>query len=245
MKKYLLTLFLTIPFTLMAQVTGTVRGVIIEDETDDPLPFVTIALTPDGSSAPIAGCSTDEDGSFKLDKIKAGKYTITASFMGYLSDSRKVNITAGNNNINIGTIKLKNDRKLLKEVVITEQRSQMSFEIDKRVFTVDQSIATTGGSASDVLADIPSVEVDNEGTVSLRGSESVTVWINGKTSGLTSDNQGDILQQLPAGSIEKIEVITNPSAKHSPEGTAGIINIILKRDRKAGYYGSVQAGLDS
>ena len=245
MKKYLLTLFLTIPFTLMAQITGTVRGVIIEDETDEPLPFVTIALTPEGSNAPVSGCTTDEDGSFRLGNIKAGKYTITASFMGYLSDSRKVNITAGNNNINIGTIKLKNDRKLLKEVVITEQRSQISFEIDKRVFTVDQSIASTGGSASDVLADIPSVEVDNEGAVSLRGSESVTVWINGKASGLTSDNQGDILQQLPAGSIEKIEVITNPSAKHSPEGTAGIINIILKRDRKAGYYGSVQAGLDS
>ena len=245
MKRILFALLLIAPLSLFAQVSGTIRGTIIEDETGDPLPFVTIALTPEGSNAPTAGCSTGEDGSFRLSNIKAGKYTLTASFVGYLDDSRNVSITAGKSNIDLGTIRLKSDRKLLKEVVVTEQRSQMSFEIDKRVFTVDQSIATTGGSASDVLADIPSVEVDNEGTVSLRGSESVTVWINGKASGLTSDNQGDILQQMPAGSIEKIEVITNPSAKHSPEGTAGIINIILKRDRKAGYYGSVQGGMDS
>ena len=245
MKRILFALLLIAPLSLFAQVSGTIRGTIIEDETGDPLPFVTIALTPEGSNAPTAGCSTGEDGSFRLSNIKAGKYTLTASFVGYLDDSRNVSITAGKSNIDLGTIRLKSDRKLLKEVVVTEQRSQMSFEIDKRVFTVDQSIATTGGSASDVLADIPSVEVDNEGTVSLRGSESVTVWINGKASGLTGDNQGDILQQMPAGSIEKIEVITNPSAKHSPEGTAGIINIILKRDRKAGYYGSVQGGMDS
>ena len=245
MRKILLTLLFIAPLSLLAQVTGTVRGIIIEDETDEALPFATIALTPEGGSVPTAGCSTDMDGSFRLDNIKAGKYTVKASFVGYLDESRTVTISAGKNNINLGTIRLKSDRKLLKEVVVTEQRSQMSFEIDKRVFTVDQSLATTGGSASDVLAEIPSVEVDNEGTVSLRGSESVTVWINGKASGMTSDNQGDILQQLPAGSIEKIEVITNPSAKHSPEGTAGIINIVLKRDRKAGYYGSVQAGMDS
>ena len=245
MKKLLLTLLMIAPLSLLAQTTGSVRGVIIEDETNEGLSFATIALTPEGSSAPTNGCITEEDGSFHLTNIKAGKYTITVSFVGYLNDSREVNITSSNSNVNIGTIRLKSDRKMLKEVTVTEQRSQMSFEIDKRVFTVDQSLATTGGSASDVLAEIPSVEVDNEGTVSLRGSESVTVWINGKASGMTSDNQGDILQQLPAGSIEKIEVITNPSAKHSPEGTAGIINIVLKRDRKAGYYGSVQGGMDS
>ncbi len=245
MKKALLTLLLIAPLGIFAQVTGTIRGILIDDENDEALPYVTIALTPEGSTAPTSGCSTGEDGSFRLNNIKAGKYTITASFIGYLEENRDVVISAGKNNINLGTIRLKSDSKLLKEVVVTEQRSQMSFEIDKRVFTVDQNIASTGGSASDVLADIPSVEVDNEGAVSLRGSESVTIWINGKASGLTADNQGDILQQMPAGSIEKIEVITNPSAKHSPEGTAGIINIILKRNRKAGYYGSVQAGMDS
>ena len=244
-RKLLFLLLLLAPLLLAAQVNGTIKGMIIDGENDGPMGFVTISVTPEGKSDPTSGGMSDENGNFTISGLKEGRYTIGFAFMGYMSDNRKVEITAGKPRINLGNITLKTDRKLLKEVVVTEQRSQMSFEIDKRVFTVDQSIASTGGSASDVLVDIPSVEVDNEGTVSLRGSESVTIWINGKSSGLTADNQGDILQQLPAGSIEKIEVITNPSAKHSPEGTAGIINIILKRDRKAGYYGSAQAGGDT
>ena len=247
MRKFLhILLLLIIPFTtLFAQSEGgVVEGKVIDNKSKEPLGFVTIALIPDGATAPVAGCNSDDEGAFLISNVKAGKYKLRVSFVGYLDDTRSITVKKGERN-NVGTVAIKPDNKLLKEIVVTEQRSQMSFEIDKRVFTIDQNIAATGGSASEVLADIPSVEVDNEGTVSLRGSESVTVWINGKASGLTSDNQGDILQQMPAGSIEKIEVITNPSAKHSPEGTAGIINIILKRDRKAGYYGSVQAGADS
>ncbi len=239
----LVLLFIT-PIVLFAQGSNIVTGSIIDSKTKEPLGFVTVALIPEGSTTPVNGCTSDDDGVFSITDIKNGNYKLQFSFVGYLTDIRHLNLSA-NGKKDVGTIALKPDTKLLKEVVVTEQRSQMSFEIDKRVFTIDQNIAATGGSATDVLTDIPSVEVDNEGTVSLRGSESVTVWINGKASGLTSDNQGDILQQMPAGSIEKIEVITNPSAKHSPEGTAGIINIVLKRDRKAGYYGSVQAGGDS
>lgn len=110
---------------------------------------------------------------------------------------------------------------------------------------MDENISSTGGTASDVLSNIPSVDVDNDGEVSLRGSTSVTVWINGKASGLSADNRAQILEQMPAESIERIEVITNPSAKYSPEGTSGIINIVLKENRKAGYYGSLQAGVDT
>ncbi len=121
----------------------------------------------------------------------------------------------------------------------------MRFEIDRKVFDATQDIAAEGGSASDLLSNIPSVEVDNEGSVSLRGNSSVTIWINGKASGLTADNQADILDMMPAGDIKQVEVITNPSARYSPEGTAGIINIILKDDRKPGYYGSVKVGADT
>ena len=245
MKKTLFTLLLLLPLALFAQSAGTISGKMIDGENKEPLSFATIAVMHAGSTTPIAGCTSDDEGNFIVTGLKEGDYTVKFSFVGYLSDSRNVSITKNKNRISLGNIVLKGDRKMLKEVVVTEQRSQMTFEIDKRVFSVDQSIASTGGSASDVLVDIPSVEVSNEGVVSLRGSESVTIWINGKSSGLTADNQGDILQQMPAGSIERIEVITNPSAKHSPEGTAGIINIILKRNRKAGYYGSVQAGADS
>ena len=133
----------------------------------------------------------------------------------------------------------------LDELVVTGQRSVMKLEVDKKTYTVDQILSSAGGTASDILQSIPSVDVDNDGTVSLRGNTSVEVWINGKASGLTSDNRGEILEQMPAESIEKIEVITNPSAKFSPEGSAGIINIVLKRNRKAGYYGSLQGGVNN
>ncbi len=248
MKKLYLSIILLIfaAITVDAQTAkGVIQGILIDDKSKEPVEFASVALIPQGKTAPINGCNTEENGSFILTGVKAGTYTLQFSFVGYMTDSRKVTVATNSSKVNIGKIALKQDKKLLKEIVVSEQRSQMSFEIDKRVFTVDQSIASTGGSVTDVLTDIPSVEVSNEGAVSLRGSESVTVWINGKASGLTADNQGDILQQMPAESIEKIEVITNPSAKHSPEGTAGIINIVLKRNRKAGHYGSVQAGADS
>ena len=133
----------------------------------------------------------------------------------------------------------------LGEVTVKGQKSAMKLEVDRKSFDVKQMITNAGEAASDILEKIPSVEVDNQGNVSLRGDENVEIWINGKSSGITSDNRAQILQQLPAESIDHIEVIDNPSAKFSAEGSAGIINIVLKKDRKAGYYGSVQAGVDT
>jgi len=144
--------------------------------------------------------------------------------------------------VNLGIIKLDADSKNLKEVEVVGQGSQMHFDIDKKVFSVDQNISAAGGSASDVLKNIPSVTVDNQGNVSLRKDGNVEVWINGKASGLTVDNRAQVLQQMPAESIESIEVMTNPSAKFNPEGSAGIINIVMKQKHKAGYFGSVSAG---
>lgn len=134
---------------------------------------------------------------------------------------------------------------MLSEVTVTGQKSSVKLEVDRKTYDVSNDISNIGGTASDALENIPSVEVDNDGNISLRGSTSVEVWINGRASGLTSDNRGTILQQIPAESIDRIEVIDNPSAKFSAEGSAGIINIILKRDRKRGYYGSAQAGANT
>lgn len=135
--------------------------------------------------------------------------------------------------------------QMLDEIQITGTRSTMKLKVDRKEFDVSSMITTEGQTASEVLENIPSVEVDNDGNVSLRGNSSVEIRINGRNSGLTSDNQAQILQQLPAESIEKIEVIDNPSAKFSAEGSAGIINIVLKKDRRAGYYGSVQVGANT
>ena len=225
-----------------AMAQGTVRGKIVDKATGEPVEFVNVVVNPKGNSSLAGGTITDEEGSFRIEGLEYGSYVLTVSYIGYQNTTREFALSATAKNAHFKQIAISEDNQMLKEVEVTGIRSQMKFEIDKKVFNVDQAIAATGGSASEVLQNIPSVEVDTEGTVSLRGSESVTVWINGKAQGLTADNQGDILEQMPAESIERIEVITNPSAKYSPEGTVGIINIVLKRDRKAGYYGSAQAG---
>lgn len=242
MKKIVLLAFLTTFIPLMAAAQGVVKGKVIDAETREALSFVNIAVSPKGSTTIAGGVATDMDGEFSVEGLKNGQYVLTVSFVGYKSATREFTISKAAPVVQLKPIPLSEDSQTLGEVEITGIRSQMKFEIDKKVFSVDQAIAAAGGSASELLENIPSVEVDNEGTVSLRGSENVTVWINGKAQGLNSDNQGAILEQLPAESIERIEVITNPSAKYSPEGTVGIINIVLKRDRKPGYYGSVQAG---
>lgn len=224
-----------------AQITGKV----IDASTKQGMEFANISLRKTGSKEFIKGTVSDQLGTFRLDGVSNGNYVVAVSVVGYATFEKELSIGTGQKTINLRNILLKEDTQLLNEVQVVGQRSQMKFEIDRKVFNVDQSLATAGGSASDVLSNIPSVQVDPEGEVSLRGNSSVTVWINGKESGLSADNRAQILEQLPAESIERVEVITNPSAKYNPEGTAGIINIVLKKNRKAGYYGSLQAGVDT
>ena len=246
MKRFLTTawLLVTVVACVVAQ-GGAVRGKIVDAQSKEALEFVTIGVSKAGSTDLLKGTVTDIDGNFNIKGLADGSYTLSVTFIGYKEVKKDFAISRQARNVNLRTLAIREDSKMLGEVQVTGQRAQMKFEIDKKVFDVDQNIAATGGSASDVLTNIPSVEVDSEGEVSLRGSSSVTVWINGKASGLSADNRGEILEQLPAETIQKIEVITNPSAKFSPEGSAGIINIVLKEDRKPGYFGSVQAGGDS
>lgn len=248
MNKYLTGILMCIICLNMyaeTKLPGNVKGKVIDAKTREALDYVNISVKKKESSDYVKGTVTDQSGAFVIGNLTNGTYEITVSYIGYKAFQKEFTITSADDHVNLRTIPLAEDSQILGEVQVIGQKSQMKFEIDKKVFNVDQNISSTGGSASDVLSNIPSVEVDNEGEVSLRGSSNVTVWINGKASGLSADNRAQILEQMPAESIEKIEVITNPSAKYSPEGTAGIINIVLKQDRKAGYYGSVQAGADT
>lgn len=227
------------PFILCAK--GTVTGKIVNKSTGEPMDFVTVQVFDASGKKPLqVVATTDVDGKFTLPSLADGSYVIKIFNVGSVNQERPVTIAGANQNI--GTIRLADDAKVLKEVVVEGVRSQMRFELDRKVFTVDANIAAAGQSASELLESIPSVEVDQDGEVSLRGNSSVTIWINGKDSGLTADNRAQILEQIPGESIESIEVITNPSAKYSPEGTAGIINIILKKDRRGGYFGSAEIG---
>ena len=244
MKRFIIFFLLCLcAYTGWAQ--GTVKGKILDRQKSEPLGFVNIKVTEQGSDKFVGGGITDAGGNFNVSGLKDGKYTLSLTFMGYKDVTRQFEITPAKREVQFKLLYMAEDAKQLNEVTVTGQRATMKLEVDRKSFDVGQLISNAGQSASDVLDNVPSIEVDNDGNVSLRGNSSVEVWINGKASGLTSDNRAQILQQLPAESIERIEVIDNPSAKFSAEGSAGIINIVLKKDRKAGYYGSVQAGGDT
>lgn len=239
MRKFILS-FVLLLCTVMGFSLQTIKGKIVDSNSQQALDFVNVSLIKEKSSVPSAGVVSDQNGKFELPNVPTGKYTLKVSFVGY--NTIQIPLMVNDKLLDMGLIQLNEDSKSLTELEVVGQGSQMRFDIDKKVFTVDQNIAAAGGSASEVLQNIPSVEVDNEGNVALRNSSNVEVWINGKPSGLTAENRAQILQQMPAENIEQIEIMTNPSAKFSPEGTSGIINIVLKKNRKAGYFGSVSAG---
>lgn len=243
MKSNLLPLLLAAAAPLSVFADGSVSGRVVNKATGEPMDFVTVQIIDSNGKPTTIATYTDEAGNFTIPSLSDGKYSVRVTNVGSIEQERPV-VIAGKN-ANLGIIKLADDAKLLDEVVVEGVRSQMRFELDKKVFQVDANIVAAGQSASELLESIPSVEVDQDGEVSLRGNSSVTVWINGKESGLTADNRAQILEQIPGETIDRIEVITNPSAKYSPEGTAGIINIILKKDRKAGYFGSAELGVNS
>ena len=244
MKRFIIFFLLCLcAYTGWAQ--GIVKGKILDRQKSEPLGFVNIKVTEQGSDKFVGGGITDAGGNFNVSGLKDGKYTLSLTFMGYKDVTRQFEITPAKREVQFKLLYMAEDAKQLNEVTVTGQRATMKLEVDRKSFDVGQLISNAGQSASDVLDNVPSIEVDNDGNVSLRGNSSVEVWINGKASGLTSDNRAQILQQLPAESIDRVEVIDNPSAKFSAEGSAGIINIVLKKDRKAGYYGSVQAGGDT
>jgi len=223
---------------------GTAKGTVVDNRTGEALPYVYVKVL-DKSGTLTGGAVTDERGKFVVAGIKPGNYEAQFSMVGYTTHSKNFSITAKNPNAHLGRVVMREDVKQLKEVTVTGQKSAMKLEVDRKTFDVSQLATTAGTSALESLESIPSVEVDNEDNISLRGNTSVEVWINGKASGLTSDNRADILRQIPTEDIERIEVIDNPSAKYSAEGSVGIINIVLKKDRKPGYYGSLRAGFDT
>ena len=245
MKRFFLLCVVQCLFAVALMAQGLVKGKVLDKQNSEPLGFVTVKVAVQGSENFVGGGMTDANGNFVVRGLKDGSYTLSLNYMGYKDNTRQFTISPDHREAQFKAVYMSENAKMLSGVTVTGQRATMKLEVDRKSFDVSQLISNAGQSASDVLDNVPSIEVDNDGNVSLRGNSSVEVWINGKASGLTSDNRAQILQQLPAESIERVEVIDNPSAKFSAEGSAGIINIVLKKDRKAGYYGSLQAGGNS
>ncbi|WP_411029698.1 TonB-dependent receptor domain-containing protein [Spongiimicrobium sp. 3-5] len=216
--------------------TITISGKVIEETGGNPIEFATVLVGNPTDQKPIAGTTTLEDGTFTLE-TNASDFYIEVSFIGFTTN-RIDNAQVVNARIDLGTISLAEDTQQLKEVVVEGEISQTVFKLDKRVFNVGADLSSTGASALEVLNNVPSVNVNIEGQVSLRGSQGVQMLINGKPS-VIANEQGNALGTLTADMIERIEVITNPSAKYDAEGTSGIINIVLKKEEKKGLNGSV------
>ena len=212
-----------------------VSGTVIEANTGLAVPYASIVALEPATNALISGTSTDDKGSFNF-VVKSSDFVIEISSIGFKNVVIK-NFESVNGQTDLGTIVLEEDSEALDEVEVTAERSIVEFKLDKRVFNVGQDLATTGMGALDLLNNVPSVNVDIEGQVSLRGNTGVQILINGKPSVL-SDEGSTALGTLTADMIESIEVITNPSAKYEAEGSSGIINIILKKEEKKGFNGS-------
>lgn len=243
MKRVILTLLVIFAATSIVHSQTILRGKVTDTSTGKAVEFASVSVKGKNSNF-FDGATTDAQGYYTVGNLPNDTLSISVSCTGY-EEHIKIIVCHGNNEtINID-FAINNAVTNLGEVSVEAMRSQMRMELDKKVFDVSASTIAEGASVADILNDIPSVELTAEGTISLRGSESVIIWINGKPSELDAENQTQILEQLPAESIERVEVITNPSSKYSPEGTAGIINIVLKEKRKAGYYGSIQAGINS
>lgn len=235
--KTLTTSILILFFNLLATAQQTtISGKVQDNTTKENLPYVSVAIK-DNNLKTVASGITDDHGIFLLDKLPMGKMTITFSFMGYQTYSQSLEIIAGKAKTELGIISLKTDAVQLNAVEISTEKPNISLKLDKKVFEVGKDVLSQNGSAHDVLNGVPSVAVSPTGAVSLRGNTSVLVLINGRQSGLT---QGNALDQIAADQIERIEVITNPSSRYDASGSAGIINIILKKNKKSGFSGQVR-----
>ena len=230
-------LFLLLSFsfclTFIANAQSIVKGLVIDENTGDPLEFATISIYQSNDNTLIGGGSTDFDGNFEIE-VPTTIITVEISFLSFGSTKIENVDTQNESIIDLGTIQLTPDVQLMDEIEVVGQKSRIQMGLDKRVFNVDADLARTGGTVTELLDNIPSVSVDVEGNVSLRGSQGVTILIDGKPSGLIGLGDAQGLQLLQSNMIESIEIITNPSARYDASGSAGIINIILKKDRKKG-----------
>ena len=222
------------------QFNGVVSGLILDKESNKPIEFANVLLRSQTDTTIMFGTATDAKGKFRFENLSKDDYFITYSFIGYeMKKSPVISINEKNKEINLGSLLLSSTNQELEGVTVTANRSTYINYIDKKVFIVGNDLLGKTGSVSELMQNVPSVSVDMEGNVSLRGSENVMILINGKPSALMNANRAAVLEQMPASSIEKIEVITNPSAKYKPDGTSGIINIVLKKNKSLGLNGSI------
>lgn len=218
----------------------TVSGKVRDGETGDPLEFANIALLNPGDSTVIDGATADIEGVFNF-STTAGTRLLRVGYIGY--ESLFKILTIDNQNQKLGILRLTSEETTLDEVTVSGVTSMFESDIDKRSYNVENSILAEGATASELLNTLPSIQMDEEGGISMRGSGNVLIYINGRPTNLSSEETESILAQFPANSIKSIELITNPSARYDAQGVGGIINIVLKNDQRLGFNGQVNGAI--
>lgn len=220
-----------------AMAQGKISGRVYDSKSGQPVEYATVAVLKVKDSALVTGTVSESNGSFSV-TAPYGKYVVKVSFMGYKPYVYPEVLTLNENrpSVNLGKIQISPSAVMMDEVQVRAERTMVEYQLDKRVVNVDKNLVSSGGTATDVLEQVPSVSVDNDGTVTLRGSSSVKVLINGRPYEMMGNDLETLLEQIPASSVESVEVITNPSAKYDPEGMSGIINIKLK-EKTSGALG--------
>jgi outer membrane receptor protein involved in Fe transport len=239
--RYFFLLLLLLTTTAFAQdneqSSPSINGAIV-DEQKNPVPFGNVAVHSAADSSLVTGGVSDDQGKFSV-PVEPGDYFIKISFLSY-EEEVIPNVTVGSSAINLGVVTLKENSQVLEEVIVKGEKAAMELQLDKRVFNIEKDLSNVGRNASDILGNLPSVTVDVDGTVSLRGSDNVRILIDGKPSGLTSRDP-EALRMLQGNLIQSIEVITNPSSRYDAAGEVGIINIVLKKNQEKGINGSFSA----
>jgi len=240
LSSYLRALLLSLLFAtpLCAYAQGSVSGRLTDGKA--PVSYATVTILRPDSSV-VNGDLSKDDGSFNVTPVSDGSYLLRVESIGFTTKFLTVSV-AGGKETRQGNIVLKANATSLAEVSITGEKRVMELKVDKKIFNVEKNTTTAGGSATDVLQNVPSVSVDADGTVNLRGKSNVTILIDGKPATMLGSDVTSALQSLPAGSIESVEVITNPSARYDAQGTTGIINIVTKKDGRFGVNGNVSVG---
>lgn len=219
---------------------GNVSGRVIDAKIKEPLPYVNIVVK-DQSGNIITGGISRDDGTFNIDKLPLGDLKVEVTYIGYKTIVKDITIERGKRKINIGDVLLAEDAETLDEITVVAEVSTIQQKIDRKVINIGKDLTTAGPTASDIMNNIPSVNVDQQtGAISLRGNQNVQVMVDGKLSNIPA---AQLLRQIPSSSIKQIELITNPSAKYNPDGMSGIINIILHKNVNIGFNGNLNLGL--
>lgn len=237
--QFLLALLFGSLMSVSAQNPGTISGKVLDKTTSEPLPYVNIIVKDNG--AIVTGGITDDNGDFTIKGLALKSYNVEIQFIGYKTSTLTAGLSETTKSINLGTLKIEEDVTTIDEVDIVKETSTIEQKIDRKVITVGRDLTTAGGTASEIMNNIPSVNVDQDGKISLRGNQNVRILVDGRP---TTIDPAQLLKQIPSTSIKKIELITNPSAKYNPEGMSGIINIILHKNANDGFNGNFNAGIN-